>query len=61
MKKILFIWFILFSFIPLFPQMQDLKVINLTLNDCILNTLENNFDIAFEALNPALNELAVRR
>ena len=61
MKKILFIWFILFSFIPLFPQMQDLKVINLTLNDCVLKTLENNFDIAFEALNPALSELSIRR
>ena len=61
MKKILFIWFILFSFIPLFPQTQDLKVINLTLNDCVLKTLENNFDIVLEAFNPTLGELSIRR
>ena len=41
--------------------MSESKVINFTLTDCILKTLENNFDIAFEAFNPALNELALRR
>ncbi len=62
MKKIFcFLWVFLFCFSPIFPQTSETKVINFTLNDCVLKTLENNFDIAFEAYNPALGELSIRR
>lgn len=62
MKKIFcFLWVFLFCFSPIFPQTPETKVINFTLNDCVLKTLENNFDIAFEAYNPALSELSIRR
>ncbi|MCJ7582552.1 MAG: TolC family protein [Candidatus Aminicenantes bacterium] len=62
MNKILCLfWIFLFCFSPIFPQTSESKVINFSLNDCILKTLENNFDIAFEAFNPALSELSVRR
>ena len=60
-KVICFLWIFLFCFSPIFPQTPESKVINLTLSDCILKTLENNFDIAFEALNPALNDLSLQK
>ena len=60
-KTFCFIWIFLFCFSLICPQTSETKVIDLTLNDCILKTLENNFDIAFEAFNPALNDLSVRK
>ena len=62
MNRVLCIfWIFLFCFSPILPQTSDSKVISFTLNDCILKTLENNFDIAFEAFNPGLNGLSLQK
>ncbi|MFC2166872.1 TolC family protein [Acidobacteriota bacterium] len=60
-KTFFFFLIFLFCLSPIFPQTSESKVIDLTLNDCILKTLENNYDIAFEAFNPGLNGLSLQK
>jgi outer membrane protein TolC len=49
-----------FCFNLLFAQQQSPDQIRLTLNDCLIKALENNFDILVEVLTPEISEF-IRR
>jgi outer membrane protein TolC len=43
---------------PQAPPAQE-KTLNLTLEDCILKALKNNYDLAVQVMNPELSDIAV--
>lgn len=61
MKKIILTTILLlFSFTILFSQEEKPGTIELTLNDCIRNALEKNFDISVQAFYPEISETSIR-
>ena len=66
MRKKVYNWFILFCFIGFFPQLSftqesNQKQLTLSLEECILHTLENNIDIKIEVLNPEISKNSITR
>lgn len=62
MKKAIFIASLIFFCLAfVFSQEKESEAIRLTLNDCLLKTLENNFDILVEAVNPEIREFSLRQ
>jgi len=61
MKKVIFAAsLIFFCFAFVFSQEKESEAVRLTLNDCLLKALENNFDILVEAINPEISEFSIR-
>jgi outer membrane protein TolC len=61
MKKVIFAAsLILFCLAFVFSQEKESEAIRLTLNDCLLKALGNNFDILVEAINPEISEFSIR-
>ena len=61
MKKIIYslgLGLVCFSF--LFAQEQKLDELRLTLNECLVKTLENNLDISVDAFTPEIREYSIR-
>lgn len=66
MRKKVYNWFILFCFIGFFPQLSftqesNQKQLTLSLEECILHTLENNLNIKIEVLNPEISKNSITR
>ncbi len=61
MKKIIFVATLMFvCLVFVFSQEKESEAIRLTLNDCLLKALENNFDILLEAYSPEISEFSIR-
>lgn len=62
MKKItILIGLVLICMTFLFTQEQPVKPVKITLQDCILQALENNLDITIQAYNPEISEVGIRQ
>lgn len=61
MRKIFLVFGLIFVCLALlFSQEQKPEPIRLTLNDCLIKALENNYDILAEAFTPEISEFTVR-
>jgi outer membrane protein TolC len=62
MKKVIFAASLIFFCLAfVFSQEKESEAISLTLNDCLLKALENNFDVLVEAVNPEIKEFSLRQ
>jgi outer membrane protein TolC len=58
-KTMIFFAAILLCFCHLYSQQQQAETVQLTLKDCILKAMEDNLDIAVQAYDPAISDLAL--
>jgi outer membrane protein TolC len=62
MKKVIFAASMIFFCLTfIFSQEKESEAIRLTLNDCLLKALENDYDVLIEAINPEIREFSLRQ
>lgn len=62
MKKPLLLAGLIFAFLPfLSAQERPLEKVELTLRECLMKALENNLDIAVQALDPEISSFSLRQ